>query len=188
MLESTSTPRMTPGHAAMLALSGAYLDAGLDHEITTLEVQKLAYFVQLAGEELDLRFTQHHHGPYADALPEVLARLEGRYITRLGDDTAKPDFAFELRPGAAQRAREALADRPTTQRAVAKVIELIEGFEDSYGLELLATTHWVMQHDPPASEDLSTAVAKTHAGNPATSRMKPAHIESARLRLRERLR
>jgi len=187
MPNRTSKPRMTPGRAAMLALSGAYLDTGLDHEITTLELQKLAYFMQLAGEQLNLRFAQHHYGPYADALRKVLEVMEGHYITGLGDDASRPDVAFELLPGAVDSAREALADRPATQRAIDKVIALIEGFEDSYGLELLATTHWVMQHDVRAAEDLSTAVEQTHAWSARKARMKPEHIGSAWSRIRERL-
>jgi O-acetyl-ADP-ribose deacetylase (regulator of RNase III) len=187
MPNRTSKPRMTPGRAAMLALSGAYLDTGLDHEITTLELQKLAYFMQLAGEPLNLRFTQHHYGPYADALRKVLEVMEGHNITGLRDDASRPDVAFELLPGAVQSAREALADRPATQQAIEKVIGWIEGFEDPYGLELLATTHWVMQHDVRATEDLPTAVAQTHAWSARKAQMKPEHIGSACSRIRERL-
>jgi O-acetyl-ADP-ribose deacetylase (regulator of RNase III) len=187
MPNRTSTPNMTPGRAAMLALTGAYLQSGLDDEITTLELQKLAYFMQLSGERLNLRFVAHHYGPYADALRKVLEVMEGHYISGLGDDATRPDVTFELLPGALDRAQEALADRPSTRRAIDNVLAIIEGFEDPYGLELLATTHWVMKHDQGAAADLDRVVEGVHAWSPRKAQMKAAHIGAAWSRVRERL-
>ena len=158
MPNRTSRPKMTPGRAAILALAGNYLDRGLALSLTTLEIQKLAYFMQESGERLKLTYKAHHYGPYADALRKVLEIMEGHFITGLGDDASKPDVEIELLPGAREEAEEFLRSTPPTTGHIQRVIELIEGFEDPYGLELLATTHWVMAHDPKAAIDRGRAV------------------------------
>jgi hypothetical protein len=38
------------------------------------------------------------------------------------------------------------------------VAALIDGFETPFGMELLATTHWVMAHDPAAHDSPDAAV------------------------------
>ncbi len=66
-----------------------------------------------------------------------------------------------------------------------RVAELIEGFEDPYGLELLSSVHWVMQKHPEASENPETAVAAVHKWNVRKRRtLKKEHILAAWQRLR----
>ena len=50
---------MTPGRAVMVELIACYLRGLLDPFVTLLEVQKLMYFVQVAGEPLKLAPTGH---------------------------------------------------------------------------------------------------------------------------------
>lgn len=184
MANRTSKPSMTPGRAAMLALAGAYLDSGLATGLTTLELQKLAYFMQEAGERLNLRFVQHHYGPYADALRKVLEVMEGHYISGLGDDASRPDVAVELLEGARDSAAVALRDRPATQQAIDDVLRMIEGFEDPYGLELLSTTHWVMQHQPQIATAVEAVIDAVHQWSPRKARIRPEHIRAAWQRIR----
>jgi len=187
MQNRTSKPRMTPGRAALLTLAGAYLDGGLDDNLTTLELQKLAYFMQEAGEELRLKYIEHHYGPYADALRKVLDVMEGHYVSGLGDDAARPDAEVELLPGAREEAEALLANAESTKQHIQKVLELIHGFEDSYGLELLATTHWVMRHHPQAANDAEAAIARVLSWNPRKAGVfRPQHIQIAWQRLRDR--
>ena len=112
--------------------------------------------MQAAGERLRLKFVKHHYGPYADALRNVLVILEGHYISGLGDDATKPTVEVKLLPGSRQAAEAFLAEKPATREHIAKVLELIKGFEDPYGLELLATAHWVMREDAGAADDAAT--------------------------------
>jgi hypothetical protein len=51
-------PTMTPGTAALATLMNRYLAALMDISITLLEVHKLMYFLQAAGEPLRLRFVK----------------------------------------------------------------------------------------------------------------------------------
>jgi hypothetical protein len=47
---------MTPGRAALVALMHRYLGGLMDPFVTLLEVHKLLYFLQEAGENLRLRY------------------------------------------------------------------------------------------------------------------------------------
>jgi hypothetical protein len=67
------------------------------------------------------------------------------------------------------------------------VAQLIEGYEDPYGMELLSSVHWVMLHDPGARDDVDKAVAGVRQWNDRKRRLlKPEHLKLAWERLRER--
>lgn len=187
MPNRTSRPRMTPGRAAMLALAGAYLDSELDDSLTMLELQKLAYFMQEAGEPLRLRYSKHYYGPYADALRKVLEVLEGHFIAGFGDDGTRPTAPIELLPEAREEAEEFLREAPETRHHIDRVVDLIRGFEDAYGLEMLATTHWVVTHDPRAASDYERAIREVQSWSPRKAKLfKPEHVVAAWRRLREK--
>ena len=63
-----------------------------------LEIQKLAYFLQEAGEQLRLRYNAAHYGPYAPNLNKVLERIEGHFTRGYGD-SPKPNTEIDLLPG-----------------------------------------------------------------------------------------
>ncbi len=140
---ATKRPHLTPARAAVLKLFALY--SALGEPMGRLEAQKLAYFLQEAGLQLKLPFTKHRYGPYAENLNHVLQRLEGHYIGGYGDRNTRS--RMHLLPGALDEAVAFLADHPKVDEAVQKVAELIEGFETPYGLELLATVHWVVAKD-----------------------------------------
>ena len=56
MTQGRSMPPMTPGRAALVELMHGYLGGLLDPFVTLLEVHKLMYFMQVAGEPLRLKF------------------------------------------------------------------------------------------------------------------------------------
>ncbi len=60
---STDVPRMTAGRAALVGLMHRYLGGLLDPFVTLLEVHKLMYFMQAAGEPLRLNFAKGPYGP-----------------------------------------------------------------------------------------------------------------------------
>ena len=101
------------------------------------------YFMQVAGEPLKLRFTQGHYGPYAENLRHVLHAVEGHFVSGYADGGDAPDKRLQLVPGALEEARAFLEGRADTHARFARVSELVDGFESPFGLELLATVHWV---------------------------------------------
>jgi O-acetyl-ADP-ribose deacetylase (regulator of RNase III) len=165
MPDRTERPKMTPGRAAMIGLMRQYIDAGHEEEVTLLEVQKLAYLLQTAGEALRLNFEQNRYGPYADNLRHVLNRMEGHFTRGFGDGSVRPDTVLTLLPGAVDEADKLLAQQDATRERMGKVAKLIEGFETPFGMELLATTHWVMANDPRARHDVDAVVEGIHSWN-----------------------
>ena len=85
MVHSREVPKMTPGRAALVALMHRYLCGLLDPFVTLLEVHKLMYFMQLAGEPLRLQFKKAQYGPYAENLRHVLNAIEGHLISGYDD-------------------------------------------------------------------------------------------------------
>jgi O-acetyl-ADP-ribose deacetylase (regulator of RNase III) len=177
----TARPRMTPARALFIKLMDAY--AALEYSRTLLEVQKLAYFLQEAGEPLRLNYEAGHYGPYAANLNKVLELMEGHFIRGYGD-SQKPHAEIELLPGAVEEATAFLADKSESLARLERVAELIEGFDTPYGMELLATVHWVAHRGGPKSDtrasDVAAAVEQVHAWNPRKQRVfKPEHVRTA---------
>ena len=171
-------PRMTPGRAVLVRLMDRYLAGLLDPFVSLLEVHKLMYFMQEAGEPLRLRMKKALYGPYAENLRHVLSEIEGHYVSGYGAGGDAPDKPLELLPGALEEARAALAERPETLARFERVAKLVEGFESPFGLELLATVHWVMTHEAAATED--DVIARTYAWDDRKRQFSPEQILLAR--------
>lgn len=84
------------------------------------------------------------YGPYADNLRHVLMKVERHFLTGFGDGTSPVLDAgpIEALPGAAEQADEVVAAHPELAERIDRVLQLSEGFESAYGMELLATVHW----------------------------------------------
>jgi O-acetyl-ADP-ribose deacetylase (regulator of RNase III) len=149
-IHSTRTPAMTPGRAALVGLIERYLAGLMDPSITLLELHKLMYFLQSAGEPLRLRYTKAWYGPYAENLRHVLVDVEGHLVTGYSGEGDKPEIEIALVPGAADLAHAFLDSQLETRARFDRVGQLVEGFETPFGLELLATVHWVAAHDRAA--------------------------------------
>lgn len=172
-------PRMSAGRAALIGLLASYSRHALA-EPSLIEAQKLMYFLQSAGEPLRLDFQGHHYGPYADNLRHVLREVEGHYVSGYGDGATPVEQAepLTLLPGAEDAAQPVLERHPETRERIDRVLDLIEGFESAYSLELLGTVHWVLSHD--GARDLDGVVAAVQAWSPRKGRMfTPEHIRIA---------
>jgi hypothetical protein len=146
----------------------------------------LLYFLQEAGEDLRLDYEAKPYGPYARNLRQVLIRLEQHYTRGYGDGKDAPKRPIELLPGAVEEAKALLKEHPDILKRMDRVIELIDGYEDSYGLELLSTVHWVMRHNPEAREKPQAAIdAVCHWTARKRRSLKPDHLLKAWQRLKE---
>jgi hypothetical protein len=123
-------------------------------------------------------------GPYARNLRHVLSPIEGHFIQGYGDAEDRPHKQIELLPGSLDRAEHFLEDHPDTRERFQRVVDLIEGFETPFGMELLSTVHWVRTHEAAAT--VEEAVAKTYAWNDRKRMFTPGHIHSAWSALQER--
>src|SRR5207244_2108142 len=143
---SREVPHMTPGRAAVVGLMNRYLKGLMEPFISLLEVHKLMYFMQEAGEPLKLRFAKAPYGPYAENLRHLLTRIEWHFVAGYtGEDD--PEKPIELVPGAITDANRFLSDNRETLRRFERVTDLVQGFETPIGLELLSTVHWVVTRE-----------------------------------------
>lgn len=175
--------RMPLARARFIRLMQQYSE--MAYRLTLLEIQKLAYFLQEAGEPLKLNYVAHTYGPYAHNLNKLLETLEGHFTTGYGD-SQKPDVEVELLPGAIEKADQLLAKNEISKERLQRVASLIEGIETPYGMELLASTHWVSVHGNPPAINAEKAVEEVHHWNDRKRKMfKPEHIQIAWNRLHE---
>ncbi len=172
--KSRDVPTMTPGRAALVVLMNRYLGGLMDPFVTLIEVQKLMYFMQEAGEPLRLNYVKHHYGPYADNLRHVLTKIEGHLVAGYHDGGDAPEKQLELVPGAVRDAEAFLASDSEARGRFDRVGKLVEGFETPFGLELLATVHWVATRENAADAD--DAAAKVHTWNERKKRFSPRQI------------
>ena len=143
-------PRLTSNRASLLKLVDEYLSLG-NFTLGKLEIQKLLYFLQASGQPLTLRFIKHHFGPYDQAVEHVLDDLDQHYIIGFGDRSSRS--RIRLKMGALEEAEATLSSDEETQERLRKVLQLIEGFETSYGIELLATVHWIITQEAAQDDD-----------------------------------
>ncbi len=159
--------KMTVARALFIQLMKKYKEC--DYSLTLLEIQKLAYFLQEAGQPLRLQFTKYYYGPYANNLNRVLEAMESHYTTGFGD-AQKPNTEIELLPNASGEAEEFLNKLSKDEllgikQRLEHVSNLIEGFETPYSIELLATVHWVAVHETPKVSSLEEAIEAVHKWN-----------------------
>lgn len=169
---------LTPARALITEMVRKYSVLGF--QCTLLEIQKLAWFLEWHLERLgpdnplDLRFTAGRYGPYAHRLDHLLNSLDGSFLCsekRIADsgpsDTVwfNEDRAEDLRSylQSPEGARYAGALRAST--------DTIEGFESPFGLELLATVHWLLNEGAtPSVSGIRDAMAGWPGGTSAAER------------------
>jgi hypothetical protein len=155
--------------------------------VSELEIQKLAYLLQLLGAPLRLSFTRGRYGPYAPTLSQVLDRLEGHYLIGFGDRSASvTEFApINPTPEGAKAAEELLERHPADRARLDVLLELVDGFETPYSLELLATVHFAGTQNPSTAES-SVLAERVAAWSLRKARMfTERHVQIAAERLRE---
>ncbi len=174
---STDIPQMTPGRATLVGLMERYLRGLLDPFVTLLEVHKLMYFMQAAGEPLRLTYKKGPYGPYAENLRHLLHKIEGHLISGYADGGDSPHKQLELVPGALEEAHAFLKNKAETKGRFEKVSDLIEGFESPFGLELLSTVHWIVSKEQVHT--VGDVVAQTYARNDRKKQFSQRQIKLA---------
>ncbi|MDX2034153.1 MAG: macro domain-containing protein [Blastocatellia bacterium] len=177
MVKAQKIPNMTVSRAALLGLMRRYLAAVMDPAVTLLEIHKLMYFMQEAGEPMKLSYQKGLYGPYAQNLRHLLSAIEGHFISGYGDAEDQPTKQIELKFEAAEQADAFLKNHPETRTRFDRVANLIAGFETPYGLELLATVHWVARREGAANA--SDAIARVYGWNERKRMFQERHIQLA---------
>ena len=163
MPNATPRPPLSPGRALLLVTIGRYLAEARLQEvrdgISELEIQKLAYFLQVLGAPLRLDFARGRYGPYAPALGHTLDAMEGHHLTGLGDRSARVTEFAPINPvgESLDTAERLVAAEPALRQRLLSVLDLVEGFETPYSLELLATVHLAAGHVPQTADPAALA-------------------------------
>lgn len=182
-IENNSTrPKMTLGRASLLKLISIY--RSMNYGISKIEIQKLAYFLQEAGADLNLQFVKHHYGPYADTLRHALNRMDGHFIRGVGDGVVESEI--ELIENALLEADDFIQNNSNQELAnqLQKVADLIDGFQSPYGMELLSTVHWLALHEN--AKNANEALSRIQNWNDRKRKiMRESHVKIAWQRLHE---
>jgi hypothetical protein len=189
MPDATVRPRLTTLRALLLVTVARYFDRARLLEardgVSELEIQKLAYFLQVLGAPTGLAFSRARYGPYADRLPHVLDTLEGHYLTGLGDrSTRVTELApINLTAGSLEEAQQTLAADPQSVAHLEALLSLVDGFETPYSMELLATVHFAA-HQEPSTADTGQLSDRVKAWNLRKARLfTKHHVHTAAERL-----
>ncbi|WP_407977634.1 macro domain-containing protein (plasmid) [Brucella pseudogrignonensis] len=136
--------KMTSGRALLLKTLGD-VEKHFDGAIDRLSMQKLAYFLQAFGINLNLNFSRNLHGPYSEGLRKAYISLEEHgMITGF----VKGDRLSHVTQSGYAIADEYLNNNLSSNSSVIeKVDKLIQGYESPYGLELLSSVHWLAKHE-----------------------------------------
>src|SRR5690606_11641787 len=117
------------------------------------------------------------YGPYSENLRHVLRRVEGHWISGYADGGDAPDKQLHLIIGAVNQAEEYLVDKERTLRHFRRVSELVEGFETPFGLELLATVHWLVNEE--RCDTFDDIIQATYAWNQRKKQFSERQIKLA---------
>ena len=101
-------------------------------------------------------------------------------ISGYADGGDRPDKPLELVPRAVQDSLAFLGGHRDSLARFERVAELVEGFETPFGMELLASVHWVAAH---GAHDADEATRVVHAWNERKKQFTPEQVALAWHRL-----
>lgn len=138
--------KLTPARAMLLYLMFNYENAG--EQSSLFVANKLAYFLQRKGEKLRLNFEAHHYGPYSVQLNHVLLHLNGTYLKGMEQNMPKPFEPLQLNYNKFEEVNEYINTqlKPEQKDRLKGVIELLNRFESTFALELLATVDYIQSN------------------------------------------
>jgi hypothetical protein len=143
--------KLTPARALILEAVRRYWVVG--NECSLLEIQKLAWFLDLAIQKLnmddpfDLRFQAGKYGPYTDRLRHLLDSLDGSYLhceKRLADAGPADIIWFDQDRKDKVKAYLNSGEARQYSDALNQVGDIIDGFQSPLGMELLASVSWLL--------------------------------------------
>jgi O-acetyl-ADP-ribose deacetylase (regulator of RNase III) len=151
--ESERKVELTPSRAMFLHALFKYERLG---EVASLfAANKLAYFLQRSGEPLRLEFVPFTYGPYAQAVEKVLYAMNGKYLTGFEQMKAKPFEPLQLNYGKLGEVEEFVKKKlnATQISRLDSLFNIIDGFESSLSLEILASIDFLLNKNRQLSNN-----------------------------------
>jgi O-acetyl-ADP-ribose deacetylase (regulator of RNase III) len=179
-------PRLTLTRALILYLMKSY--AQLEYSLTVLETQKLVYLLKRLGDEklAEIQFEKNQYGPYAKVLSHVLYDIDGYYISGMKFKDAKTFDSLTVLDTYYKEVDEFITMHATDsqKRRIEILLALIEGFETSLSMELLATVDYVMLNEAKNKLDVGEVTSLVQSWNDRKKEiMSPEFIQVAHTRL-----
>lgn len=152
---------LTPARA-MLLYSMFYFES-LGEHCSLFVANKLAYFLQRLGEKTfnKLKFEASHYGPYSVGVEHMLHNLNGKYLKGLEQMNAKAFEPLEMQYDKIQEISEYIKKEltPEQRTRMKNLITLIEGFQSTLSLEILATVDFIKERKQISKqEDIVLAI------------------------------
>lgn len=130
---------------AMLLRALGDLSPYFNDAFDRISLQKIAYFLQAFDVKLNLSFSKNLHGPYSIKLKTAYSALEKSGLIA---GFVSGDRMSCVTPSGYAAADAFLRDsKNLSDNIVKRLAQLIQGFESPYGLELLASVHWLAKHE-----------------------------------------
>ena len=131
---------LTAGRASMM-VAFAELEKFFGGHLTRLTAQKITYFLQVLGVDFGLKFAKQQYGPYSETLHGAFKVMEAKnYISGYTSE----DRQVVVTAGTYAAADEFLGEsRADVSAVIEKLSLLVEGYESPYGMELLASVHFL---------------------------------------------
>lgn len=141
--ETKKVAKLTPARAMLLYLMFNYENAG--EQSSLFVANKLAYFLQRKGEKLRLNFEAHHYGPYSVQVNHVLLHLNGTYLKGMEQNMPKPFEPLQLNYNKFKEVNSYIKTKLKQEQIqrLEEVIQLLDRFESTFALELLATVDYI---------------------------------------------
>jgi len=184
MVERKEVP-LTAARAILLHLLDRYRILGYD--ITLLVAQKMTYLMQRFGEPMKLEFVRGPYGPYAHNLNFLLQKLNGAFLWYKEEDN-KPTTTVKLESSKLDEVERFIQEQASEEQRqrMDSVLDLIQGLETPYGLELLSTVDFVMHQT--RKRELNDIQHEIHNWTDRKKEiMKPDHIQLVHGRLLQHL-
>jgi O-acetyl-ADP-ribose deacetylase (regulator of RNase III) len=184
MVERKEVP-LTAARAILLHLLDRYRILGYD--INLLVAQKMTYLMQRFGEPMKLEFVRGPYGPYAHNLNFLLQKLNGAYLWYKEEDN-KPTTTVKLEADKLAEVERFIQEQASDEQRqrMDQVLDLIQGLETPYGLELLSTVDFVMHQT--GKRDVAEIQEEIHNWTDRKKElMKPQHIQLVHRRLMQHL-
>ncbi len=142
-------------NARAMLLFALYKYEKLGEVATVFAANKLAYFLQKSGEPLRLQFVPYLYGPYAQAVEKVLYALNGKYLKGLEQMKAKAFEPLQLNYDRYNEVEDYIKTNLNSEQKerLENLFKVIEGFESSLSLEILASTHFLKSENSQLTED-----------------------------------
>lgn len=137
-VQPSASVRLKPAHAALLLLIRQY--SQIEPEVTLRDIHHLVYMLSSAGillfKKQKAGFKVKGGKLYAPAVERLIRRIPLAYLER--KRTHRRRLLFSVTEEAVAQAHAVLQKYPSVQKRFQRVSKMMEGYESSFALQLLA--------------------------------------------------